>query len=519
LLEDFLVANPAAVLLEDGRILFDMRSTHYSLSTEYGRCVLHLWSEEMNLIRTVLEVQPRKGLLRLATRRLGQTKPVFLEFVADRDRRTPTTRDAERRKYMRLLERVLTREFPDASAEAFRSAMDLEHSFGPAYARGIQLRGSSAWAVLGVNAEESSGTIDAALTLGILWLDYCRQHSSGRRLFEGLRLVLPAGTEATTASRMAWLNQQSAQWQLYTLDAATEQLVPIDFTDTGNTAGELTHTFDAPRTLERFAAATARLLDLIPPAARRRVELRPRSAAELAYLLEGLEFARVRIGFAGNTFTREETLTFGAGSQETLLDDDTTELFRELFERLAQSRTPNGLQQDPLFRLQSERWLEAHIRRNLASLDTSLVPDVVYSQVTTSAAGASGDRGLMDLLAIDRKGRLHILELKTEEDMQLPMQALDYWIRVRRLNSDHPAAAGISNKGIFERSGYFPGHEVSLQVPLLTMVAPALRIHPSNEAVLRYLSPEVEWRILAIAEGWRREIQVIFRKRSTDAKT
>jgi hypothetical protein len=315
---------------------------------------------------------------------------------------------------------------------------------------------------------------------------------------------------------MAWLNQKSAQWQLFTLDQTTEQLTPIDFTDTGNSTSELTHNFDAPRTLERFAAATTRLLDLIPPAVRHRVELRPRSAAELAYLLEGLEFARVRIGFVANTFTREETITFGAGAQETVLDDTTTELFRELFERLATSRTPAGLQSDPLFRLQPERWLEAHLRRNLESLDTSLVPDLVYSQVTTSAG--TTDRGLLDLLAIDRKGRLHILELKAEEDMQLPMQALDYWIRVRHLNADRSAAAGSHEMSIFESAGYFPGHELSPQAPLLTLVAPALRIHPSNEVVLRYLSPEVEWRILAIAEGWRREIQVLFRKRSTDAK-
>jgi hypothetical protein len=98
------------------------------------------------------------------------------------------------------------------------------------------------------------------------------------------------------------------------------------------------------------------------------------------------------------------------------------------------------------------------------------------------------------------------------------MQALDYWIRVRHLNADRSAAAGSHEMSIFESAGYFPGHELSPQAPLLTLVAPALRIHPSNEVVLRYLSPEVEWRILAIAEGWRREIQVLFRKRSTDAK-
>ena len=60
-----------------------------------------------------------------------------------------------------------------------RSAMDLEHSFGPAYVRGRLLKGTAAEAVIGVGAAESASTIDGILTLGILWLDYCRQHGDG----------------------------------------------------------------------------------------------------------------------------------------------------------------------------------------------------------------------------------------------------------------------------------------------------------------------------------------------------
>ena len=40
-----------------------------------------------------------------------------------------------------------------------RSAMDLEHSFGPAYVRGHLLRGTAADAVIGVSQAES-GAID-----------------------------------------------------------------------------------------------------------------------------------------------------------------------------------------------------------------------------------------------------------------------------------------------------------------------------------------------------------------------
>jgi hypothetical protein len=37
--------------------------------------------------------------------------------------------------------------------------------------------------------------------------------------------------------------------------------------------------------------------------------------------------------------------------------------------------------------------------------------------------------------------------------------------------------------------------------------------------VLRYLSLEVEWELIALTEHWRRELKVVFRKRSGDARS
>jgi hypothetical protein len=59
---------------------------------------------------------------------------------------------------------------------------------------------------------------------------------------------------------------------------------------------------------------------------------------------------------------------------------------------------------------------------------------------------------------------------------------------------------------------------VSALPPRLLLIAPALRIHPANEPVLRYLSPQVEWELVALGEHWRRSLQVVFRKRSADPR-
>ena len=126
---------------------------------------------------------------------------------------------------------------------------------------------------------------------------------------------------------------------------------------------------------------------------------------------------------------------------------------------------------------------------------------------------------MLDLLALDRRGRLVVLELKAGEDLHLPLQALDYWIRVRALNADRQPIGGGRALSAFERQGYFAGTEVSVLPPRLLLAAPALRIHPANEPVLRYFSPQVEWELAAVSEHWRRELKVVFRKRWFDART
>lgn len=504
-LQGFFAEYPRATVAEDGHALFDMAAAHFSISTEQGRCLLHLWSDERNLVRTVCGLKARKDSLRVETRRFGQAKPQVLEIAANRDRRVSSSRESSRGKYLRVLDRILGREFPDWKAERMRTATDLENSFGPAYARGMMVKGTAAWAIIGVNADEPQSTVDGILTLGVLWLAYCREHSDGRRLFEGLKVVVPVGASATVRARMAWLNEKLAKWELYELDERAEQLARVDVRDCGNLSAELVHAFNPQEALERSRAGVDRVLELLGPGLRAVAEIRPRSAAEIAFLLHGLEFARVRSGFARGSFAREDTISFGAGANEAPLAAETEELFRELTQRLFEHRHADGTVRDPLYRLQPERWLECCLRRGIAEIEPELRGDVVYSQVPAFAAG---DRAMLDLLAVTREGRLAVLELKADDDLHLPFQALDYWARVRQLHRERA----------FQAHGYFPGIELSEQAPLLYLVAPSLRIHPSTDTVLRHFSPEVPWEVIGLNEDWRKRRKVILRKKAAGNK-
>ena len=81
-----------------------------------------------------------------------------------------------------------------------------------------------------------------------------------------------------------------------------------------------------------------------------------------------------------------------------------------------------------------------------------------------------------------------------DRPLHLPLQGLDYWSRVRWHHQ----------RGEFQKFGYFAGRELSPRDPVLLLVAPALRIHPTTDQVLQYLSPEIDWTLLAIDERWRR---------------
>ena len=513
-IESYLAEHPAAAVLEAGSVLFDLRLARYAVSQLHGRCVLQLWSEERNVVRTVVEVQERTHCLRLLTRRMGTAKLQPLELVATSDRRTPTAREAARRSYLKLLERVLTRNFPAMKVDGLRSSMDLTHSFGPACVRGCLLQGPDADAVVGVGEAESEAIVDGVLTAGVLWLDLCRQKTNSRRHFGGLKVIVPAGAWRTTAERMAWLNHAKSGFQLYTLDERTEELGVVDYADTGNLDARLVHAYSAATAIDRCRAGLDQVMALIPQEAKTRVEVLANSATEVGLLLHGLEFARVKHGFAAHSFKAADEVSFGAGANATPLTAENEEMFRSLADRLFRSRHPNGVHTDALYRMQPERWLEAQLRTGVANLLPGVKEDQIYTQVPALSVG---DRGLLDLLTLDRDGRLTIVELKADEDLQLPLQALDYWIRVRALNNDRQPANGAQGGralSAFERAGYFPGAEVSPLAPRLVMVTPALRVHPANQTVLDYLSPQVEWELIALSEHWRQELKAVFRKRS-----
>jgi hypothetical protein len=209
------------------------------------------------------------------------------------------------------LRRALERHFPGFTIPRLTTGVDLEKSFGPIYARGLLRHGQSGFAVLGVNAQETQASIDAALTFGILWLDVCRTSQQRRVLVEGLKLFVPRGSSALAREPMANLNQDAAKWSLFELDERHDEVVEIECSDRGNVATRLVHAPDKGAALDRFGESIGKMQTLLP-----HCEVAVLSPAEIAFRWRGLEFARARMGAEPGSFRSVQEVVFGVGAEE-----------------------------------------------------------------------------------------------------------------------------------------------------------------------------------------------------------
>jgi len=496
LLQEFLSSARDGIVIEDGAEVFDLDSAQYSIASERGRCLLHLWSAERNIVREVLAAEARRETLTLSVRGFAKARPHQLEICRDRDRRTPSAKKAARHRYAQVLERVIRRQSPgwDLGKAHLSTSMDLERSFSPVYARGLLHRGHSSVALLGVNQQETQASVDAALTFGLLWLEACREREAGRSVVEGLRLFVPARRSATLQIRLAHLNHEIAKLQIVELEERDETVAEIDHSDLGNINTRLVQCPDSAQARDRFGKAINKVRAIIPQA-----ETAVLSSTEISFRLHGLEFAQARMSNVPGTFKVEEEIIFGVAGFQARLTQETAAAFAEFVHEVAAARDPGADRHDSLWRMYPERWLESLVIKNVPAIDSRLDAARVYSQVPAFSAS---DRAMIDVLTCTHDARLAVLELKADEDIHLPLQGLDYWARVQWHHQ----------RGEFQRYGYFPGLRISPKPPLLFLVAPSLRVHPSVDTVLRYFSREIDWALVGVDERWRDGIRVIYRK-------
>lgn len=482
-LQEFLIGATIEIR-ENGSRITAISPLSWEVRGDGGKPLLHMWAENCNVTRRVLAIADQSdNRMALAVERFGRLKPERMEIVRVEFARS--ARQLSREEFCEQLRRILAEQFPDETLDRVTVAADLEHSLSRVYVRGVSRRGSHSCAFLAVPHGELPDVIESSLTFGLLWLQRAR-HTAASGTVSALRLILPKGKSANLAHRLATVDPR-VTIQIFELDALSETLEKVDPCSSGNIATWLVPRRESQLLLDRAAAALAPVLELAP----QEITVHPSTQdREVVLRFRGLPFARWSDG----------RVYFDAGGTwEELRKQNEIEL-KQLVLNLLNFRNPLASEtRHPLYRSQSERWLQSIVQQDVARVDVSLLPELVYEQVFAQSAA---QHGILDLLGITRAGRLAILELKTTEDLDLPLQAADYWSRIRR----HQQAGDLA------RYGYFPGVPLQPTPPLVYLIAPALRFHPSTDVLLEFLRPEMEVIRIGLAESWRRGLRVMMRQ-------
>lgn len=370
----------------------------FAVTERPSSLTIECWTGQRNLSRRIASVKmERPGRLELLVEHFGARAGVLTLIDLERTSPVAAARRSTRLRYRERFRESLHRQFPGWRVVELSTEPDLQHSLSPAYSRALLRKGALAMAAIG--APENAVAPEAALSFGLIWLDYLRRREP-RLTVEALALFVPAGRENALCHRIRFLDPRAARYFVFVQDGAHyEQMVePGDYTNLDTR--------------------------LHPPGDR-----------------------SLRRPGPGHT----------------------------------------------------EAEFEACVRGSIEALDAGLLSEPVYGQV---AQYAGGDRGIIDLLAADRAGQLAVIELKVHPDIHLPLQALDYWMRVQ----------WHLQRGELDRRGYFAGIPLQISAaPRLLLVAPAFDFHPANETIVEFFSQNISVERLGVGIEWRQELKVMFR--------
>jgi hypothetical protein len=512
---------------KQGRAERDVSEARWRLEVEFGKLLLEVWSGSRSLVRRIEACERDGSHMRLRARKPGGAEPVMLEIreTGDRqDKRSCTNSsspddsatDADDAAARRARDRVtfehellamLGREFTGWRFEQISHRPDREYCLSGLYTRGSARRGRESWAFIALGDHEALYAAEDALAYGLIWLDWLRERGAAAReagVVTGLKLFLPPHAVMVAAHRAAYLDPRASGIEIF--EWRQHQASPrlIDLRDYGNVQTRLTPRWRGVRIRERLRPLIRDLVQGLPAGLADRVSAVPDALGDtLSLRVFGLSVARIEGGELPRVWFGLE------GERRELRPEDRSE-FSEFLAGVLRLRRPRGPDRaHPYYRLQPERWLESLLVDEISRLDPAFRPEHVYPQVPafTGPATPSLSRGVIDILGLTQDPlsgihRLAVVELKLDEDPNLPMQGLDYWLRVKWLEE----------RDQFREHGYFAGLPPSQSPPVIYLVSPAFRFHSTTERILRYFQPAITVVKVGLNQRWREGIKVLFRR-------
>jgi hypothetical protein len=479
-IESFLAGCRNPAVLEYGEEPIPLAGNQCSFEIKAGRLAVEVWNEHRCISRRICGIERRAtGLLDCTVERFGGKAGKLTLLDLQRPHAVRRSSTASKQHFAEQFRRILCRQFPGWQLSVLSAGLDLQRSFSSVFPRAQLRRGSQAIAAMACPSLQDE---PALLTYALIWHSHVRAQS-GRATSSQLCLFLPDGAGTLTAHRLRWLTGNGLHYRLFRFNehgSAGE----VDPADLGNLETRVAATYTAPH-VPAHLAEIMRVVGSVDG-----VGICPELSGSLSISCRGLEFARIESG----------RLWLGLGKKHELSACQTEEVVQFATRLSALSAAGSDrTSAPPVFQ---ERWLESAVRSHVVTIDPELMPDPVHGQVLSFAAQ---DRDLIDLLGISYSGQPTLLELKVSEDIHLPIQALDYWMRIR----------WHAERG--ELQHLFPSVAVHHGSPKLLLIAPALSFHPATDALLRYFAPDILVERVGVNTGWQEQLKVVLRLRGADA--
>lgn len=479
----------------DGLLAVLTRS-QFEFSVEWGKLIFAWWDNARSQSWRVTAYLSEEAELRFqVTHGLGRDATWLTLRDESRWRAAQATaqlsRAEQRGDYATLLRQLLCQHFPALRVLRETTGADRIRAVPGRYARLVLQRGRERILAVGVADAETQADVEGVIAAGLVWLTSFNETQTDRERAQRLWLCFPAARGQTILERLSLLTVEplGARIECFAVNENDETLSAVLPVAQGELLNAHPREVRWPEVVTTDAYWRERILRLAP--ALIEVRQRPDRRGE-SFVLHGLEFAhvtasdppRIRFGVAG---ARPEQVNAGL----TTLTEQTWSELAQLVAEMMRFRAPDSVERRHLFyRLRAEAWLESLLRRNITVLDATLDERFVYSQIP---AWRGEERSVIDLLTVNHEGRLVVIEIKAAEDAQLPLQGLDYWLRVEQARL----------RGEFQRRGLFGGLALAEKPPLLYLVAPRLRFHRTFAMVAHCLSPQIEAYQIGVNSNWR----------------
>lgn len=469
-----------------------LRRSEIDVAVIHDRLVLSCFTEKGTRAWRILDWQWNgRTLLLNASRRMGAER-ARLELIprASASAIAATIRAARQVRCERIAKLACNRQ-PQTRIERCALSPGTRPGQPGRYAR-ILLRGKERIAVTAPVIPAHPSTVDAFLSAALLWFTRTRERTKPPYL-EHLWLILNAELVKAACYRAALLRESLRDVvKLFVVDADLNELSPAACPERGQLwTMKLARFPPVPITtvseqVRAIVAEAPEAIDIV----------HARHGQTLRYF--GLPFARVRTLLGG------ETIRFGVdAAHRRLLDEASAHDWQSLLRDLREHRSASALDhRHAFYRLAGEAWLESLLRRDITKLDPGLIIAPLHAQFRTAHSGKLGIRPI-DLLALRHDGRLVVIELKASEDREHVLQGADYWRRVE----------AHRRRGHIAKAKLFGDRKIKDEPPLVYLVAPTLRVHPSFQTLARCISSDLEIYRFDVNEDWRSGVRVMRRLR------